>query len=120
MSAPPPVPPLVGDFTEVVLLAERPVLVDFWAAWCPPCTQMAPVVAEIAREFHGRADVVAIDTETPSGRALAREWDVSSIPTLLVFSRGREAARLVGARPKADLRRALTNVAPPQAPGVAD
>lgn len=119
MSAPGEVLPLGPDSADEDLGATRPVLVALWAPWCAFSTQMAPVVAELAREFAGRADVVSVDTTTPFGRRLAHKLAVTSIPGFLVLSRGREVARVEGARPKRDLRRALEDAVTPTAHGVA-
>jgi len=90
-----------ADFPDRVLMAPLPVLVDFWAPWCAPCRQMEPVVAELARELAGRARVVSVDVQAHPGEA--RSAGVSSVPTFVAYSSGREITRLVGARPKAEL-----------------
>ena len=85
-------------FEQEVLHASEPVLVDFHATWCGPCHALAPTLDELARDLAGRARVVKLDVdEAPH---LAREYQVSSIPCLVVFKGGREVGRLVGAVPK--------------------
>lgn len=94
-----------GDFAEQVLMSPVPVLVDYWAPWCAPCRQMEPVVAGLARELGGRARVVSVDVQAHPGEA--RSAGVSSVPTYIAFVGGREAGRIVGARPKAELKALL-------------
>lgn len=86
------------NFETEVLQSEKPVLVDFWATWCDPCMRQAPIVEEIAAEGYtvGKVDV---DQEP----ALAQQFRIMSIPTLLVFKNGKEANRVVGLTSKNDL-----------------
>lgn len=100
-------------FEREVVQAGTPVLVDFWAAWCPPCERLAPVLAEIAAEHGGRLTVVSVDVDANPG--VTRRYGVMSMPTLVLLSGGVERARLVGAHPK---RRILAEVAP-HLPGAA-
>lgn len=101
-----------ADFTASVLKSERPVVVDFWAAWCPPCRVMNPVIEELALE-HPELAFVALDAD--ANRQTVVEQGVLSMPTFLLFKDGAEVARLVGARPKrrlaAELEEALAMVA---------
>jgi len=86
------------DFDERVLMADAPVLVDFWAEWCVPCHMVSPVVEEIGREKGERLQVAKLNIdENPE---MTRRYGVMSIPTLMLFKGGQEAARLVGARGK--------------------
>ncbi|MEV8100437.1 thioredoxin [Kitasatospora sp. NPDC085879] len=97
-----------GTFAAEVLAADRPVLVDFTAAWCPPCRMIAPVLAEVAREEADRLRVVQLDVDTnPETQA---RYGVLSMPTLMVFRGGEPVKSMVGARAKARLLRELAEV----------
>ncbi|MBC7225008.1 MAG: thioredoxin [Anaerolineae bacterium] len=87
-----------ANFDEVVLKADLPVLVDFWAPWCMPCRMLAPTVEEIAREYQGRLIVAKLNTdENPSTPG---KFGIMGIPTLILFKDGKEVERVVGVRPK--------------------
>ncbi len=93
------------NFEKEVLQSDKPVLVDFWAAWCGPCRMVAPVVDEIASEYNGKAKVGKINVDEQN--ELAQSYRVMSIPTLMVFKNGKIAENVVGARSKADLANML-------------
>ncbi len=86
------------NFQAEVLESDVPVLVDFWAPWCGPCRQVAPVVQEIAEEKSDALKVVKLNTDENQQTAIA--YNVLSIPTLIVFKNGAEAKRVIGAYPK--------------------
>jgi thioredoxin 1 len=90
------------NFDEVVLKSEQPVLVDFSAAWCPPCRAMAPWIEKLAEELAGRAVVATIDVdESPQ---TAHRFGITSMPTLMVFKGGRVVEQTLGARSLVALR----------------
>lgn len=87
-----------ADFKQEVLHSELPVLIDFWATWCGPCRMMAPVVEEIAAETAGKAKVFQVNVDEEP--ALAQQFGIESIPTLVALKNGTVTGQLVGVRPK--------------------
>ena len=95
-------------FAEAVLSSATPVLVDFWATWCGPCRMVAPVLEEIAAEKSGQLIVAKLDVD--ANPATARDYQVVSIPTLILFKDGKPVKRVVGAKGKAALLREIADV----------
>jgi thioredoxin 1 len=95
------------SFSDDVLSSSTPVLVDFWATWCGPCKMIAPVLEEIATEKAGTLTVAKLDVD--SNPNTARDFQVVSIPTLILFKDGQPVTRIVGAKGKAALLRELAD-----------
>ncbi len=85
------------NFGQEVLRSDKPVLVDFWASWCGPCRMVSPIVDEIADE---NSDIKVCKVNVDEQQELAAEYNVMSIPTLLVFKDGKIVNQMVGAKPK--------------------
>ena len=103
MTAPKPVTD--SDFEQEVLEADTPVLVDFWAEWCAPCKMVAPVLDDLAEEYDGKIKFTKVDVDTSPETAM--KYGIRSIPTLLVFKGGSPVDQVVGAVPKAAIKKRL-------------
>ena len=93
-----PKPVTDGDFQQEVLDADTPVLVDFWADWCAPCRMLGPIIDEIKLEYTDKAGVIKIDTM--ANNDIAGQFEIRSIPTVIIFKNGEPQERIMGVRSK--------------------
>ncbi|HSV32518.1 MAG TPA: thioredoxin [Pyrinomonadaceae bacterium] len=94
-----------STFETDVLKSDRPVLVDFWAAWCAPCRMLAPTVESVAEKYAGSARVVKLNVD--DNPSVSQRYGIKGIPTLILFKNGKEEERIVGATSEAAISRIL-------------
>ncbi len=87
-----------ANFEEIVLKADKPVIIDFWAVWCGPCRMVGPLVEEIGNEYEGKAIVGKVDVDSNPG--VSGKFGIRNIPTILFFKNGEIVDKQVGAVPK--------------------
>ncbi len=94
-----------ANFEETVLKSDKPVMVDFWAAWCGPCRMVGPIIDDISKDYDGKAVVGKLDVD--ANQEFAAKYGVRNIPTVLIFQNGEVVGRQVGVAPKATYAEAL-------------
>ena len=109
MSAPNIVTINETNFPQEVLKSTTPVLVDFWAEWCGPCKMIAPILDELAGEYDGKVKIAKVNVD--DNQALAGQYGIRAIPTLLLFKNGEVTDQIVGLRSKRDFKTKLDAVA---------
>jgi thioredoxin 1 len=86
-----------STFNEKVLNSDKPVFVDFWATWCGPCKMLAPAIEKVAQSLEGKVDIVKIDVD--ANPEVSSNYGIASIPTMILFDKGKPVGKLVGFRP---------------------
>jgi thioredoxin 1 len=97
-----------STFSDTVEKDGSPILIDFWAEWCMPCRALAPVIDELATEFEGKVRFGKVNVD--ESRAIAQQFGIRGIPTLILFQNGKKVNELVGNQPKEKIKSLLTSV----------
>jgi thioredoxin 1 len=97
-----------ANFEQEVVKSDIPVLLDFWAPWCGPCKMLLPVVDELAKEYEGKIKVGKVNTD--ENMSLSSQFQITSIPCLIIFKNGKPINKMVGFRPKNDIKQEIDNV----------
>jgi len=97
-----------GTFAQQVLQSEKPVLVDFWAAWCAPCRALGPIIDSLAEDYDGRVKIAKLDVD--ANQQVAMHYGIRSIPTVMLFDKGQVVDTFIGVRPKAAYETSLKKV----------
>jgi thioredoxin 1 len=107
---------LPRSFEELIFTSEKPVLVDFWAAWCAPCRILSPTVVRIAKEFSGRLITVKVNVDEK--QHIAARYQIGSIPTVMMFWKGQSLLRIVGVQSFEEIKQQIEEHWPKTAPHV--
>lgn len=96
------------NFNEIVLKSDRPVLIDFFAEWCGPCKLQAPIVDELEKEYQNTVKIYKVDVDQNS--EISGQYNIMSIPTIIIFNKGQAVERLMGLQQKVILKNKLDNL----------
>lgn len=94
-----------ANFSKEVLESDKLVLVDFWAPWCGPCKMLSPVIEELAKEYEGKAKICKLNTD--ENMSIAAKYQITSIPCIILFKGGSAVQKIVGFRPKNDIKKVI-------------
>ena len=97
-----------ANFEQEVVKSDIPVLLDFWAPWCGPCKLLLPVIDEISKEYEGKIKVGKVNTD--ENMSLSSQFQITSIPCLIIIKGGKPINKMVGFRPKNDIKQEIDNV----------
>ncbi|MDR1417922.1 MAG: thioredoxin [Endomicrobium sp.] len=97
-----------SNFSQEVLSSDKPVLVDFWAPWCGPCKMLTPIIDELSAEYEGKAKIFKVNTD--ANMSLSSQYQITSIPCLILFKQGKIVQKIVGLKPKNDLKKLIDSV----------
>lgn len=98
-----------SNFEDEVIKSDKPVLVDFWAEWCTPCRMLAPIIEELAGQYKDKVKVGKVDTD--ANRDTAMKFNISAVPTIILFQKGQVVRKFVGVTPKQEFEAELEKLA---------
>jgi thioredoxin 1 len=97
-----------SNFSQKVLSSDKPVLIDFWAPWCGPCKMLIPIIDELTAEYEGKVRIFKVNTD--ANMSLSSQYQITSIPCLILFKEGKMVQKIVGFKPKNDLKKLIDSV----------